>query len=123
MELQKQYLNPHAILAYDPKFLKIGEHQYSDSLLVTSDELISPWQPLRAEKLSIHDFQSIDLNRFELVIIGDDALNFSAYQSLQIELSQRRIGCEVMNLGAACRTFNILLAEDRRVLALFRLDI
>ena len=123
MELQKQYLNQHAILAYEAKMLKIGAKDYNDSLLVTAQEIISPWQPLRAEKLSIHDFDAVDLSRFELVIIGDASLNFSRYQNLQMEFSQRQIGCEIMNLGAACRTFNILLSEDRQVLALFRLDV
>jgi uncharacterized protein len=119
MELQRQNLALHTIQAYQNNVLKIADHDYQQSVLVTAQEVISPWLPLTGEpKIEDYGFQA-----FELVIIGDFAFDLSRYMELQIALSQAQIGCEVMNLGAACRTFNLLLAEGRQVLGLFRLDV
>lgn len=122
MELQKQSPNPNAILAYNNVSLTIGLTIYHDSVLVNAQQIISPWSPLRAQTLGMQDLDKLALEPYELLIIGDIAPHLSLYQPLQIALSQRGIGIEVMNLGAASRTFNLLLAENRQVLGLFRLD-
>jgi len=122
MELQKQASTPNSISAYQDLSLTIGQRIYHQSVLVNAQQIISPWTPLSSTTLTIMDLDALDLQAYELVIIGDVACNDGRYQSLQIALSQRGVGIEVMNLGAACRTFNLLLAENRQVLGLFRLE-
>ena len=53
----------------------------------------------------------------ELVLIGTGPTQCFASAEVRAAFMQRRIGVEVMQLGAACRTFNVLLQEERRVAA------
>ena len=53
----------------------------------------------------------------EIIIFGTGKEQVFPDPALFVPLMERGIGYEVMNTGAACRTYNILLSEERRVLA------
>jgi uncharacterized protein len=53
----------------------------------------------------------------ELVLLGTGARQRFAAAAIRAAFTARKIGLEAMDLGAACRTFNILVQEDRRVAA------
>ncbi len=87
------------------------------SLLLTARHVDTGWQPQDfAELETVHLAAVLDLDP-ELVLLGTGArLQFPAPALLQ-PLHQAGIGVEVMDTGAACRTFNILVAEGRQVVA------
>jgi uncharacterized protein len=69
------------------------------------------------ETLSIADFESLLDRKPELVVFGTGAKQRFPHPKLLASLTQKNIGVEIMNTQAACRTYNILMAEDRQVLA------
>ena len=78
---------------------------------------IVPWGEAGFEALTIADFDRLADLQPELVIFGSGArLRFLA-PGLVRTLMARRIGIETMDTAAACRTYNVLAGESRRVIA------
>jgi uncharacterized protein len=78
---------------------------------------IVPWGEAGFEGLTIADFDRLAELQPELVIFGSGArLRFVA-PGLVRTLMARRIGIETMDTAAACRTYNVLAGESRRVVA------
>ena len=95
--------------------------RHDRSLVVLSDRLITDWNPANVAALSSADLTPLAVLGCEIVILATGAkLRFPRPEILR-PLLDAHIGVEVMNVPAACRTYNILLAEDRKVAAAFLL--
>ncbi len=105
------------VRSYSPSELRIGEQRVSHSCLVTADRLITDWAPASFDELAPSHLEVIFALAPELVLLGTGPVQRFARAAVRSEFSQRGIGLEVMELGAACRTFNVLVQEERRVLA------
>ena len=88
---------------------------YSESLIVSKDNIISPW-PLHCvtELNALLLKPMLDLNP-EIIIIGHQAQGKMIPFAMLQSITNQRIGIECMSIGAACRTFNVLLSEQRAV--------
>ena len=107
----------HLIRAYEPGRVTVGEQHYHRSLIVTGTRLIEAWRPSRAAELLREDFAPVLQLQPEILLLGTGPqLDFPS-PSLTAHLLQCGIGVEVMDTAAACRTFNILLSEQRNVAA------
>lgn len=105
------------IRAYSDGRITIGEQTYARSLILTENTLVSDWRPQTISELLHTDFQPILDLKPEIVLLGTGSgLNFPS-PALTARLLQNGIGVEVMDTAAACRTYNILLAEQRHVAA------
>jgi uncharacterized protein len=95
----------------------VNQTVYTASLIVTPERIVADWRPQRFGDLAPDDFsQVVELNP-EVVLIGTGArLQFPA-PALTRPLVDAGIGFEVMDTGAACRTYNVLMGEGRRVVA------
>jgi uncharacterized protein len=109
--------NAHFIRSYSTTEIRVGEHTIRSSCIVTADSLIADWAPTSLEELKIDDLEPILELRPELVLLGTGAQQRFAPAAIRAAFASRRIGIEAMDLGAACRTFNILVQEERRVAA------
>jgi uncharacterized protein len=110
------------IRAYERGLITVGEQQYVHSLILGPGLAIAPWRPQHADDLLHEDFDPVVALRPEILLLGTGSrLNFPA-PKLTVRLLQSGIGVEVMDTAAACRTYNILLAEQRRVVAALLLD-
>jgi len=108
--------NPqNAIQSYSDDRVLINQMTYQDNLIVSRDLLISPWNGPTEHSLSLVDLEPILDLKPELIIIGHHAMSFKLTPPVRARLLDLKIGIECMNLGAACRTFNVLLSEDRNV--------
>ncbi|MDH3638152.1 MAG: Mth938-like domain-containing protein [Gammaproteobacteria bacterium] len=95
----------------------IGDRTFSASLLVTPAEVRPNWSPQSLDDLNDTDFIPIIECAPEVVILGTGSrLGFPAV-SVTAPLIDRAIGFEIMDTRAACRTFNILASEGRKVVA------
>ena len=105
----------NSIRAYSDGEISLNDKVINHSVIITPD-LVQRWEPRQIEELTAgHCRQLGELNP-EVVIIGTGkTLKFPPPQ-LTVGLQSRGIGVEIMAHDAACRTFNILLAEDRRVI-------
>ena len=106
----------NAFSAYGEGFVRVGEQRYERSLIVTPDRVL-PWQAASFEALTEADFAPLLELGIDILLLGTGARQRFPHPRLTRALAERRIGVEAMDLQAACRTFNILVAEERRVAA------
>jgi len=95
----------------------IGDNCYSRSILLAEDQLISDWPPQNFDELQIHHFAAIFQLQPAVVLLGTGSRQHFPAAELMMEFHRRGIGIEVMASAPACRTFNVLVAESRRVVA------
>lgn len=107
----------NTITAYGPDFIEINAVRHSGHVVVTPNGPITPWNVTRFEALSAADLEALLQHQPELVLIGTGARQRLLHPSMSAALMKAHVGLEVMNTPAACRTYNILMAEGRKVLA------
>lgn len=104
------------IRRYGPDFIVVGEQEIRASCIVGVNTLL-PWAPRSVEELGTEHLQALfDLSP-EVVVLATGATQKFPRAALRAEFATRRIGIEVMEIGAASRTYNVLVGEERRVLA------
>jgi uncharacterized protein len=106
------------IRAYAPGEIKINDDVFHGPLIVGTST-IAPGPAIRdaAELTAAHTADIVSLEP-ELVLIGTGTRQVFPAAEFGAEFLRAGIGFEVMDTGAACRTFNVLVAEHRRVVAL-----
>jgi uncharacterized protein len=109
--------NVNVIRSYSADEIRIGEHSIRSSCIVTADTLIASWPPESLEAVALNHLEPIFELRPELVLFGTGARQRFTPAEIRSAFAARGIGTEAMDLGAACRTFNILVSEERRVAA------
>jgi len=107
----------NVIRSYGAEEIRVGERIIRSSCLVTADKVIAEWPPTSIDEVQINHLELIFELSPELVLFGTGTRQRFAPASLRAAFASRRIGLESMDLGAACRTFNILVQEQRRVAA------
>ena len=110
-------IGQNLIRAYAPGRITINEEVYTTSLIVTPHQVVAQWPPAGFADLLAGHFEMIPPLKPEVVILGTGGrLRFPA-PSLTRALVEAGIGLEVMDTGAACRTYNFLMSDGRRVVA------
>jgi uncharacterized protein len=106
------------IRSYAPGEIKINDEVFHRPLIVGSST-IAPGPAVRdaAELTAAHTADIMALEP-ELVLIGTGTRQVFPAAEFGAQFLRAGIGFEVMDTGAACRTFNVLVAEHRRVVAL-----
>jgi uncharacterized protein len=108
---------PNLIAALGDDWIRIGETEYRQNVIVTPDAVATGWAPAGFAALTAEDFASLLPYTPEIVLLGTGLAQRFPHPRLTAALANARVGVEVMDTRAACRTFNILIAEDRRVVA------
>ncbi len=117
MKFHLQTPAANLIAALGDDWIRIGETEYRQSVIVTPDAVATGWAPAGFAALTAEDFASLLDYAPEIVLLGTGAAQHFPHPRLTAALASARVGVEVMDTRAACRTFNILIAEDRRVVA------
>ena len=106
----------NTVTAYGAGYVMVNGERHDGNLIVLPERIL-PWSAAGFESLAESDFEMLAALGTELVLLGTGAaLRFPAPR-LTRALALARIGLEVMDTQAACRTYNILMAEERRVAA------
>ena len=124
MKLQPDKSNAPTINAYERSWIEVNGLRFTQSLSVTSLPQVPPaaWAADRFEALSEKDFSPWSDSGAELIVFGSgQKLRFPQAQWLR-HLAHRGIGVETMDTPAACRTYNILASEGRKVVALLLIE-
>jgi len=107
----------NAISRHGPDGIIVNGAEYRESTVVPWRGTVAPWGADDFDALSADHFATLAALAPELVIFGSGSrLRFPKPVLLQ-PLMARRIGFETMDTAAACRTYNVLLAEGRAVVA------
>lgn len=102
---------------HGPGFVRLGIVEYRENLLVTPERIVTGWASAGFDALTETDFAALAALAPEVALLGTGASLRFPDPRLTRPLIDARIGLEVMDTPAACRTFNILAAEGRRVAA------
>lgn len=105
------YGSARAIDGYGPGFFRVGGHVLRGACLITTWDA-GPWGGLSdtAAPLSLN-------GRIDVLLLGMGAEIAHPPAAFRQALEAAGIGVEVMNSPAACRTYNVLLGEGRRIAA------
>ena len=108
--------------AYQIRSYELGKVLVNDELITTNciispEKLITLWQPTSFAELQLAHLQAIFELTPAIVLLGTGAEQRFLSAELLSVFYTRKIGIEVMNTAAACRTYNVLMAEQRKVVA------
>jgi len=107
----------NAITRHGPDGVIVGTVAHTRSVVVPWSGEVGVWPVERFADLALPHFEALAALSPELVIFGSGARLRFVHPSLLRPLIDRRIGIETMDTAAACRTYNVLLAEGRAVVA------
>ncbi|MDA8389528.1 MAG: Mth938-like domain-containing protein [Gammaproteobacteria bacterium] len=107
----------YRIRAYSPGEILIGEALYRRSLILLPDQILPDWEPADFSALTESQLTALADLAPEVILLGTGRqLRFLPHTWLA-GLQERGIGAECMDTAAACRTYNLLMSEGRRVAA------
>ena len=107
----------HRITAYDVDTISVNDDIYRQSLVMTADSILCPWPVSSLQHLDPENLAPIFESKPTVVLLGTGERQMFPDAKIFALFGEQGIGLEVMDNGALCRTFNILVAEDRDVTA------
>jgi uncharacterized protein len=117
-----QAAGTNVFTAYGERYVAVNGARYARSLLVLPDRVVADWGPDEFDALGPEHLAALVGFAPEVVLLGTgERLRFPRPEVTRA-LVEARIGLEVMDVQAACRTFNILAAEGRKVAAALVLE-
>ena len=105
----------------DAGSVTIIDREYARSLLINAEQVIEDFPPRRVEELDAAAIQKVLTLEPEVVLLGTGARITFPPAAVLAEFLKRGVGLETMDNAAAARTFNVLIGEGRRAVAVFLL--
>ena len=102
--------------AYGERYVAVNGARRETSAIVLADRVLD-WPVERFDALRAEDFAVFATLGIDILLLGTGAKQRFPHPRLTAALAKAGIGVEVMDLQAACRTYNILVAEERKVAA------
>ena len=98
-------------------WIRVGPDEHRVNCVLTPEGVVEGFAPGGFDALGEADFEALLAHRPEIVLLGTGTMQRFPHPRLSAPLAAARVGFEVMDTRAACRTYNILLGEGRRVVA------
>ena len=112
----------HLVNAYDGDGIVISQERYRTSLILSPQRLTAPWLLRDVSAIEQHHCAEIADHQGEVILLGTGRDHVVTDPVWMAWFGQRGMGLEVMDTRAACRTYNILASEGRRVVAALIID-
>lgn len=109
----------NSIQAYDQGQITVNERVYTHSLVLTPAQIIQPWPVDSVSLLSTEHIDVIFKLKPDVILLGTGEKQIFPDNAILGHFAKNGFSVEVMNTGALCRTYNILVAEDRQVVGAF----
>jgi uncharacterized protein len=117
MQLELERNSGNFVRAFSEGVLQVGDRVFDRPVLISIDRIIETWAPPSPPDMTLGDLaMAIELAP-EVIVLGTGARQCFPPATLFSEVLGLGIGLEVMDTRAACRTYNILVSEYRRVVA------
>lgn len=107
----------YLIEAYGPEGIRVGGRLLTTGLILTPERMIEDWGPSEPAGLDSAHLQALIELEPEVILLGTGPVQVFPEACVYFRVLELGIGFEIMDTGAACRTYNILTAEGRRVAA------
>ena len=117
MQLHSDRSDTQMVTGYGAGWLQIDKQTFKHNLLVGASGFLRPWSCKDFSDLNASHFAQLAELNAEVIIFGSGAQLRFVHPSWLQPLMQKRIGLETMDTHAACRTYNVLAAEGRNVIA------
>lgn len=103
--------------AHGEGYISVSSERFTQPIVVTPDQVFSDWTALDFASLEPAHFEYLLALAPEVVLFGTGTRQYFPHPQLYRSLIEAGIAIEFMDTPAACRTYNILVAEDRKVVA------
>ena len=118
MQFAREDFNSELMVrACDVGQVTVGSQSYQRSLILTPERVIPDWRPQQVTDINEQDLDGILSLQAEIILLGTGTSLCFPPARLSAYVMAAGTGLEVMDTSAACRTYNILLSENRRVVA------
>ena len=108
--------NQRLFTGYGSDHVLINGQRHESSLLLSPQGIeVAPWAGLEFDALTTEHFEWMALRKLDILLLGTGNRLRFPHPLLTRALVEARIGLEVMDIGALCRTYNFLIAEGRSV--------
>jgi uncharacterized protein len=115
--IQQQTQGAYVIRRYGADFIVVGDREIRSSCLVALDQLIEAWPPCQVDQLTEEHLAPIFACQPQVVVLATGPRQQFPSARIRGYFGAQRIGLEVMEIGAACRTYNVLISEGRVAVA------
>lgn len=106
----------NVVTAYGEDYVAVNGERHECSMVLLPDRVLD-WEPQAFDALTTEHFSGLAQLDVEIVLLGTGPKQRFPHPRLTAPLARAGIGVEVMDMQAACRTYNILVAEERKVAA------
>jgi uncharacterized protein len=114
---RSEAIGKNAITGYGDGYVLINQARHERTVVVLPDQLVTDWAASTFEALTADHLAALLPLEAEIILLGTGPrLQFPPAEILA-PLIRARVGYEVMDVQAACRTYNILVSEERKVAA------
>ncbi|MEY3878585.1 MAG: hypothetical protein RIQ58_453 [Pseudomonadota bacterium] len=108
--------NKNLITGYDSNWVEVNQERYHSSLIMTPNQLLLEWPVKSIKDIKENSFEAIESLNVEIILLGTGNIQEHLEPRLIEYFSKKNIAIESMNNQSACRTYNILANEERKVL-------
>lgn len=106
------------IVSYSTQGFIVNDEEFNTNIVINTNNVVKTPLLNDVEQLVLVDLHEVLALNPEILLVGTGKMHKYLKQSLIAELEQQNIGVSTMDTGAACRAYNVLLAESRKVVAL-----
>ena len=122
MKLHADHASFSSIQSYGPGWIQVNGQRWANGVVLAPEQEPAAWSATRFDDLTPEDFAQLLQHRPEVVLFGSGERLRHVRPALLRALFDARVGIETMGTAAACRTYNILAQEGRRVVAALLVD-
>jgi uncharacterized protein len=108
--------NKNLITGYDLNCVEVNRERHHSSLIVTPNQLFLEWPVKSIKDIKENSFEAIESLNVEIILLGTGNIQEHLEPRLLEYFSKKNMAVESMNNQSACRTYNILANEERKVL-------
>ena len=117
MQLTRDSSVVNFIRAWEPGRVRIAERWIAGNVIVGSDRILENWTTVEPHVLTLEHLEPALALDPTIIVLGTGTERLLPDVELMAAAAARSVGLEIMSTPAACRTFNVLLSERRRVVA------
>ena len=118
MKFTRDDLTAITVRHVEPGAIRVGDQLITRNIVLTPDAVLDDLSLHEFDKLSERDLEPLLHDKPDMLILGSGWRSMLPPRDLVFALARRGIAVEIMDTPAACRTFNILVAEGRRPTAI-----
>jgi uncharacterized protein len=117
MQLSRDVGEANFIRAWEPGRVRVAERWIAGNVIIGAEQIIEAWTTIAPDALTLADLGAALALDPAIIVIGMGIAQPLPDVDLMAAAAARSVGIEIMSTPAACRTFNVLLQERRRVVA------